>query len=57
MDSSDNDDRVSVSFSVPTAAEEGPEGDGLMDIRIDAETNLTATGWDDENDEHGDPYI
>jgi len=57
VDSSDNNDRVSVSFSVPTAAEEGPEGDGLMDVRIDAETNLTATGWDDENDEHGDPYI
>jgi hypothetical protein len=57
VDSSDNDDRVSVAFSVPTAEEEGPEGDGLMDIRIDAETNLTAANWDDENEEHGDPYI
>lgn len=57
VDSTGNNDRVSIAFSVPTAEEEGPEGDGLMDIRIDAETNLTAAGWDDENDEHGDPYI
>ena len=57
VDSTGNNDRVSVAFSVPTAEEEGPEGDGLMDIRIDAETNLTAANWSDDTDEHGDPYI
>ena len=58
-----------IQFSVPTAAEENTacveaggttedctEGDGLMDIRIDAETNLTRTQFN-SNSEYGDPYI
>ena len=54
---------------MPTAAEENTacveaggttedctDGDGLMDIRIDAETNLTRTQFN-SNSEYGDPYI
>ena len=58
-----------VQFSVPTAAEENTacveaggttedctDGDGLMDIRIDAESNLTGAQFN-SNSEYADPYI
>ena len=61
VDSSSRNDYDYVQFSVPTAAEENEacdctDGDGLMDIRIDAETNLTRAQFN-SNNEHGDPYI
>ena len=69
VDSTSRNDHDWVAFSVPTAAEENTacveaggttedctDGDGLMDIRIDAETNLTRAQFNHSN-EHGDPYI
>lgn len=61
VDSSSRNDYDDVAFSVPTAAEENEacdceDGDGLMDIRIDAETNLTGPQFN-SNNEHADPYI
>jgi len=69
VDSNSRNDHDWVAFSVPTAAEENTacveaggttedctDGDGLMDIRIDAETNLTRTQFG-QNNEWGDPYI
>ena len=61
VDSNSRNDHDWVAFSVPTAAEENEacdctDGDGLMDIRIDAETNLTRAQFG-QNNEWGDPYI
>jgi len=61
VDSSSRNDYDYVAFSVPTAAEENEacdctDGDGLMDIRIDAESNLTRAQFG-SNNEHADPYI
>ncbi len=69
VDSNSRNDYDHVAFSVPTAAEENAsclaaggaaedctDGDGLMDIRIDAESNLTRTQFG-SNNEHADPYI
>lgn len=61
VDSSSRNDYDHVAFSVPTASEENEacdctDGDGLMDIRIDAESNLTQAQFN-SNSEHGDPYI
>ena len=69
VDSSSRNDYDHIQFSVPTAAEENAacveaggaaedctDGDGLMDIRIDAESNLTRAQFG-SNNEHGDPYI
>jgi hypothetical protein len=61
VDSSSRNDYDYVAFSVPTEAEENEacdctDGDGLIDIRIDAETNLTGPQFN-SNNEHADPYI
>ena len=61
VDSNSRNDYDYVAFSVPTAAEENEacdctDGDGLMDIRIDAESNLTRAQFG-SNNEHADPYI
>ena len=61
VNSNSRNDHDWVAFSVPTAAEENEacdctDGDGLMDIRIDAETNLTRAQFG-QNNEWGDPYI
>ena len=61
VDSVSRNDHDWVAFSVPTAAEENEacdctDGDGLMDIRIDAESNLTGAQFG-QNNEWGDPYI
>ena len=61
VDSHSRNDHDWVAFSVPTAAEENEacdctDGDGLMDIRIDAESNLTRAQFG-SNNEHADPYI
>jgi hypothetical protein len=55
-----SNDMTAVAFSVPTAAEENEacdctDGDGLMDIRIDAETNMTQAAFN--SGPYGDPYI
>ena len=69
VDSNSRNDYDHVAFSIPTAAEEDAaclaaggaaedctDGDGLIDIRIDAESNLTRSQFN-SNNEHGDPYI
>ena len=61
VDSSSRNDYTFVQFSIPTEAEENEacdctDGDGLIDIRIDAETNLTRQQFG-QNNEHADPYI
>ena len=61
VDSSSRNDYDFVQFSVPTEAQENEacdctDGDGLMDIRIDAESNLTRAQFS-QNNEWGDPYI
>lgn len=61
VDSNSRNDYDHIAFSVPTEAEENEacdctDGDGLMDIRIDAETNLTRQQFG-QNNEWGDPYI
>ena len=61
VDSNSRNDYDHVAFSIPTTAEENAacdctDGDGLVDIRIDAETNLTR-GQFNSNNEHADPYI
>ncbi len=61
VDSTSRNDYDHIAFSVPTEAEENEacdctDGDGLMDIRIDAETNLTRQQFG-QNNEWGDPYI
>ena len=61
VDSNSRNDYDHVAFSVPTEAEENEacdctDGDGLMDIRIDAESNLTQAQFN-SNSEYGDPYI
>ena len=61
VDSNSRNDYDHIAFSIPTTAEENAacdctDGDGLVDIRIDAETNLTR-GQFNSNNEHADPYI
>jgi hypothetical protein len=61
VDSTSRNDYDYIAFSVPTEAQENEacdctDGDGLMDIRIDAESNLTRAQFS-QNNEWGDPYI
>ena len=61
VDSNSRNDYDHIAFSIPTTAEENAacdctDGDGLVDIRIDAETNLRRNQFN-SNNEHGDPYI
>jgi hypothetical protein len=62
VDATQRSDWTYVQFAVPTAHQENiacdcTDGDGLMDIRIDAESNLTQAQFSQQNQEEGDPYI